>query len=249
MCALAGCGRVAFEPSPDAGTPSDAPPCTEPFGAPQPLPTGGFAVQGPSVSDDERELYMAASIGGPELADLYLSTRASRSDAWSVPVHMVDPPSSIYDDTSPSISADGLDLYFSSTRMGNAFIFHSHRASNDATWDLPTHSGAYGSGDISHDGLSMAVTDFMSPVRFYRRTSSPSLSADGRELYFTSDRSGVRSIWVARRATDSGAYTSVEQVPLGVEAHEPEICADGNHLYMMVRVGGSDLPHVATRCE
>jgi hypothetical protein len=273
ICALAGCGRVAFDPIADASAADDgdAAPCTEPFGSLQPLPTGGLTLYSPSISHDELELYTTASVGG-QLYELHVSTRATRTDLWSDPVRLADPPNSpLYDDQGPSVSSDGLLLSYTTLRSGNAFIFQTQRASRLSPWGPAAHSGAYGAGDLSRDNLTLAVQDFMSPIHFWRRAStaepfvrgedassnvndgstnlSPSLSADGRELYFMSNRDGTMGIWVAGRESDSGPFITVAKVPLGVEATQPEICADGNHLYVIVRTMTGDVPHVASRCD
>ncbi len=56
------------------------------------------------------------SIGGSN--DLWVSTRASTSGAWSTPVNLGPPINSEFDDGGSALSADGTTLYFYSTRPG-----------------------------------------------------------------------------------------------------------------------------------
>ncbi len=56
------------------------------------------------------------SIGGSN--DLWVSTRATTSDAWSTPVNLGPPINSKFDDGGSALSADGTTLYFYSTRLG-----------------------------------------------------------------------------------------------------------------------------------
>jgi hypothetical protein len=56
------------------------------------------------------------SIGGSN--DIWVSTRATTSGAWSTPVNLGRPINSEFDDGGSALSADGTTLYFYSTRPG-----------------------------------------------------------------------------------------------------------------------------------
>jgi len=56
------------------------------------------------------------SIGGSN--DIWVSTRATTSGAWSTPVNLGPPINSEFDDGGSALSADGTTLYFYSTRPG-----------------------------------------------------------------------------------------------------------------------------------
>lgn len=73
----------------------------------------------PNVGSDGRELFFYSTRGGGAgAADLYVSTRAFPLDAWSAPVNLGSTVNSNGAETRPSLSWDGLSLYFGSTRAG-----------------------------------------------------------------------------------------------------------------------------------
>jgi hypothetical protein len=62
--------------------------------------------------------------GGKPSPDIWVSTRASTSDPWSVPVNLGPVINSPFDDGRPALSFDGETLYFAAAqRAGNASIF------------------------------------------------------------------------------------------------------------------------------
>ena len=72
----------------------------------------------PNVGRDGRELFFYSTrAGGVGLADLYVSTRGWVMDEWSAPSNLTTVNSSAAE-TRPSLSWDGLSLYFGSTRSG-----------------------------------------------------------------------------------------------------------------------------------
>lgn len=90
------------------------------FGAAELIPGVNTAVDDgqPNVGSDGRELFFYSTrAGGVGAADLYVSTRAFPLDAWSTPVNLVTV-NSAAGETRPSLSWDGLSLYFGSTRAG-----------------------------------------------------------------------------------------------------------------------------------
>jgi hypothetical protein len=58
--------------------------------------------------------------GGQGLLDIWVSTRETLSDPWSVPIDLGSPVNSEFDDGSPWLSRDGTTLYFFSTRPGGS---------------------------------------------------------------------------------------------------------------------------------
>ena len=57
--------------------------------------------------------------GGQGLIDIWVSTRGTLSDLWSVPIDLGSPVNSEFDDGSPWLSKDGTTLYFFSDRPGS----------------------------------------------------------------------------------------------------------------------------------
>jgi WD40-like Beta Propeller Repeat len=104
----------------------------------------------PALSADGLELYFVSdrpgALGGPGDQDIYLSRRQSINDDWG-PAERVPPPiSSPFFDITPTISRDGLALYFGSNRPGPFSpplpdLWVSHRASVDDPWGEPENLG------------------------------------------------------------------------------------------------------------
>jgi hypothetical protein len=109
---------------------------------------------------------------------------------WSTPVNLGAPVNSPVFDSAATFSPDGLSLYFVSNRAGGhglTDIWVAQRACADCPWEAPVNLSINSEAD---DG-------------------GPSLSTDGRLLFFHSNRPGglASDIWVSRRANpndDSG---------------------------------------------
>jgi hypothetical protein len=73
----------------------------------------------PNVRRDGLELFFFSNRPGTiGVADIYAATRAATSDAWMAPANLGPNVNSVDAETRPSLSYDGLDLYFGSTRPG-----------------------------------------------------------------------------------------------------------------------------------
>lgn len=259
----AACGRVDFAPASDGGDGGSvdaAAPCTEPWGPPVELMLGVGGNIDPSLTADELELLVTTN------GDLYVLTRVSRDAAWSAPMLLATPPNTVYPDTDPSVSGDGLTLYFMSTRMSTAQMQITTRPSRTGAWGLEVQTGYYGRPEVSEDNLELYFQDYMGPIERMTRSSpldsfpapaplntlindgslnvAPSVSGDGLDLYFCSGRAGSNfEIFVAHRSTRAEDFTTVETT--GLFGASPEVSSDGHHLYL------SDLTSlfVASRCE
>ena len=124
--------------------------------------------------------------GGPGLMDIYVST-LQPNGAFGAPV-LVEGLNSASNDQRPNIRVrDGLEFFFESDRpgtLGSTDLYVSTRAGNSAPWSTPENLGAT-VNSVSAEGR-------------------PSLSFDGRDLYFMSTRSGgfgSNDIFVVRRST------------------------------------------------
>lgn len=122
-------------------------------------------------------------------------------------------------DGSPTVSGDETELFFTSERKGNRDLFVSTRPNRDAPWSKPVNLGA--PIDDSTAG------DF-----------SLRLSADGKALYFASNRSGgfgSADMYVATRASRQHPWGPATNLGPGLntEAFEafPTPSADGTILY------------------
>lgn len=267
LTVVAGCGRVSFDTGIDfVGR------CDEPWGTPRLIDTGGIALRAPTVTTDDLEMF-AHDSSFP--TDIFTMTRSSRTAAWSLPRRLPAPPNTESSEASPSISDDGLDLYLMSA-TANAYVYRAHRETRDAPFAAFEGTGSYGDADVAAGQLEIYHQDYMTPIGRSTRASrdeafgnftalgpavndgsgnsGPSISHDRLDLYFHSDRDERRQIYVAHRATTEDEFTEVELVELDVRGDvaallNPEISADGRHLYFEIeRPTGSQL-YVAGRCD
>ncbi len=136
-------------------------------------------VQECDFSHDGLELYYAsARPGGYASWDLWVSKRETPGSPWQEPVNLGPVVNGAGPDIEPSISGDGLELYFALN--DDPYTRVCRRPSKDAPWGSPT-----------------ILTELGEAWR-------PDISADGLSLYFNSSRTGgngASDIWVATRAT------------------------------------------------
>ncbi|MHC4539320.1 MAG: hypothetical protein ACYS74_06010, partial [Planctomycetota bacterium] len=214
----------------------------DPWGEPVNL---GSTVNGPakeafpSISADGLSLFFESTRpGGYGNHDLWVTTRPTVSDPWGPPVNLGPTVNTSYQDATPGISADGLSLFFESTRSGyGSFdLWVTTRTTPDADWSAPVNLGATVNSS-AWDGL-------------------PSISADGRTLFFESKRPGgygSGDIWVTRRATTEDYWGTPVNLGPTVNTSDYEgpgsISADGSTLYFISDrpggYGGADLWQVS----
>jgi len=142
----------------------------------------------PFISADGLSLYFESTRpGGYGGWDIWVATRATRAEEWGTPINLGPPINTSVDDRSGSISADGLTLFFGSTRtgsLGSSDLWVTTRDTTNDPWSEPVNLGPT-VNTSSDDGV-------------------PSISPDGRLLFFMSDRAGgygFYDVWVTRRAT------------------------------------------------
>ena len=183
-----------------------------------------------SISTDGLELFFEGRRpDGYGKGDIYVSTRATTGDPWGEAVILGPPVSGSDWDTTPDISADGLTLYFTSTRSGSWDIWVTTRATKDDPWEEPVNLGPT---------VNSSAEDF-----------APSISGDSLSLYFASNRPGghgLRDIWVTRRATKDEPWGEplnlVSTVNSSREEAMPDISADGLTLFFCDFMGGPHRP-------
>ena len=174
----------------------------------------------PCISSDGLELYYVSDrTGAPDGGGIWMTKRATRNDDWGEPVNIgrFFSSSDVYEN-SPAISSDGLELYISDGGSDQPDLWVISRASVSDPWGQLMNLGPT---------VNSAAND-----------SDPSISSDGRMLFFQSERSGGlgdRDIWVVRRATPDDDWG--EPVNLGPNVNTPGyeigpcISADGCTLY------------------
>jgi len=82
--------------------------------------------------------------GGSGGADLWVTRRDSISDEWNEPENLGAEVNSASHDTDPSISADGLSLYFASKRPGgegDMDLYVTTRPTKNDDWSMPVTLG------------------------------------------------------------------------------------------------------------
>jgi Tol biopolymer transport system component len=185
----------------------------------------------PSISSDDLELYFTSDRTGN--IDLWVSKRATKDDLWEEPVNLGSTVNSSVDDFGPSISSDGLSLYFGSKRsggFGKLDLWVTTRATKDAPWDEPVNLGATVNSsldeampDISADGRVLFFSDFMGPPQ-----------RDGGY--------GGQDLWMTTRISTSDPWQ--EPVNLGPVVNSsafdfsPNISTDGSTFYFTSDRGG-----------
>jgi hypothetical protein len=142
-----------------------------PWSKPEPLgpSVGVYTAYCAEVSADGLSLYLGSSrTDGYGSADIWVSNRDATSDPWPEPVNLGPIVNTAYNDGYPSISSDGLALFFCSDRpggLGSGDIWVTTRPTTDAEWGPP----------INYPSLNQSRDDW-----------GPAISADGSVLYFES---------------------------------------------------------------
>ena len=181
-----------------------------------------FNDGGMSISPDGLSLYFASNRpGGSGSQDIWVSTRASKDDPWDVPESLGAIVNAASFDWRPSISSDGLSLFFDSDRAGGSGgsdIWVARRETPDHDWRAPENLGPVVNSS-SGDG-------------------AVSISADGLALFFISDRPGgygQADIWVTWRSTKDDPWG--KPINLGPTVNTPfregapSISTDRSELY------------------
>ncbi len=128
----------------------------------------------PFISADGLQLYFfdwgVLRPGGYGGIDIWVTTRATTDDEWGVPVNLGPPVNSSAHDKHASISADGLALFFCSTRSGGyggGDLYVTTRLTKEDPWGEPANLGS---------SVNTSGWDEM-----------PVISADSSTLYFATD--------------------------------------------------------------
>jgi Tol biopolymer transport system component len=176
--------------------------------------------EGASLSPDELTIYFASNRQSPGSADgdIYVATRASRDEPFGAAVSLPTVNTGS-DERHPSISPDGLTLFFHSSRGGNYDLYASTRANAAAPFGSPvalpaaintmdietgpitTSTGktlyferTLASGQVEIWTSSLGAAGFGAPAPVSELDSgndaAPTPSGDGLTMYFTSWRAG-----------------------------------------------------------
>jgi Tol biopolymer transport system component len=199
-----------------------------------------FVDRFPDISSDDLDLYFTSDRGGNE--DIWLSSRLNASDPFGTPTDAgilagVNDASAI--DRAPSISSNGLALFFSSDRAGSSGmdIWIATRAATADVFSTPGNVGA---------------------VNSTANEIAPDISSDGLTLFWSSDRtdlggSGSMDIYMATRAAIGdpfGSAVNITAINTAGNEQGASISSDGLSLYFAadggLGIGGFDI-FVSTR--
>jgi hypothetical protein len=203
-----------------------------------PRVNSGYREQAPCISTNGLELYFASNRGYTDITfDIWVTTRETTDDDWGEPVKLGPNVNSSAFDIETSISSDGLSLFFGSNRAGgsgNADLFVTTRETINDPW--------------------VAVVNLGPTVNSSAHDEGPSISADGRTLFFSGwgmapyrpGGVGDSDLWMTRRATtDDDWSTPVNLGPIVNSTSNdcsPNISADGSTLYFTsVRLDKNDV--------
>lgn len=185
---------------------------------------------------DGLELYWGTETdrpGGYGGKDLYMKRRQKLDDDWGPAINLGPTVNSAYDETCPTVSPNGLELYFSGWSSdarpggyGGADLWVTRRATRDDPWGEPVNLGPT---------VNSSAFD-----------ARPFLLGDGLLLFFESNRPGgfgSADLYMMRRATISDPWS--EPMNLGPRVNGPAsdengfLSLDGSTLYFHSnRAGG-----------
>lgn len=188
-----------------------------------------YGESGPCISADGLTLYFASDRpGGQGDFDIWVTTRKTTEAPWEEPVNLGPAVNSWAYDNHPSISADGLCLYFDSRRpnpsgsMGNNDLYVTKRASLADGWGVAANLGPM--------------------VNTRNIEYSPNILRNGLILFFDS-RITDRDLWMTTRksADDDWAQAVSIGPPMNTPYidTDPSMWVDGCILYFVsTRPGG-----------
>jgi len=176
------------------------------------------------ISADGLEVYIDKPVSGGIAStnwDMYVSTRTTTDDPWSVPVSLGSTVNSDYSDAFACLSGNELELYFASSRSGGHGSFDiwvATRQTRSDPWATPENLGPM---------INTTGTD-----------NTPWITRDGLGLYFSSDRPGGyggADIWVTTRVSTNDAWGEPANLgpPVNSEAGDylPSLSSDGLVLF------------------
>ncbi|MCP4257927.1 MAG: hypothetical protein GY774_10425 [Planctomycetes bacterium] len=176
----------------------------------------------PSVSADGLSLFFGSRerAGGAGNDDVWVTTRDTKDDPWGVPVNLGPTVNGSSDECCPSISSDGLSLFFRSNAhggFGRQDLWVTTRATSDDDWGPPVNLGPT---------VNSASNDY-----------EPSISSDGLTLFFHSRRPGGYGdeLYVTMRATISDPWSMPVNLGPTINSSSddgaPSISDDGSTLF------------------
>jgi len=183
----------------------------------------------PCISTDGLMLFFNSyRPGGYGESDLWVATRKTTDEPWSEALNIGPIVNSSAREEAPSISADGLSLYFSSDRPGSSGgedLWVATRETMDDNWGEPVNLGTIVNSSASEHAPSISSDDLS--LLFAERYQGP----------FRPGGSGGGDMWVTRRpnsGADWGTPTNLGPIVNSSSVDEaPSISANGLALFFM----------------
>jgi Tol biopolymer transport system component len=265
LVVLAGCGRIAFDPrsaSTNDGSSDATATCTSfgPWSPPSALALNTvFMEVGPTPSPDGLELvFHSDRPGGAGQFDLYVVTRASRTDAWGN-VTSLTVANSNSNDENATFAPDGLTMWFTSDRSGIYRIYRTTRSAVGAAWTAPaivselttqltgpmlTKQGTelfMSEGPANNFYLVRSTYDgstFSTPAVIAELATTPTrgfsgVSPDGLTLAYEGQRTAYE-VWYETRSSIGGTFGAevrFSDMNDGNANEDPEWAYDGTELF------------------
>ena len=214
------------------------------FGDPMMVPNvdSEFYDGGVQISRNGLELYMCSKRDGGH-SKIFVSKRTTVKEAWSTPTPLDAPVNPAVSQDFPSLSADGLELYYADGELGvkdpdgygNSDIWVLTRTSVTAPWSTPENLGSI--------------------INTRNVENTPCISADGLELYFTSnvpDHPRNSEILMTTRVSKDDPWGEPVALNTRVNSNQyeytPFISTDGLTLFFSRGVAKSHV-HVSRRAS
>jgi hypothetical protein len=201
-----------------------------------PLVNSASGDGGAFISGDGLELYFDSGRGGGYgSSDIWVTKRTTRDSPWGPPTNLGPAVNTSYLDGVPSVTSDGLELYFMSMRPGG-----------NGGWDLYVSKRA-----TIQDPWGPAV-NLDPPVNSPANEGGPCIWPDGLLLLFQDYGSlrpggyGNGDLWMARRASRSAPWAPAVNLGPTINTSGLETLArpapDGSALFFY-RLSGSTWTH------
>ncbi len=193
---------------------------------PLPPPLNSVDDEGAAfVTADGQTMYLSLCRRPDGMGDCDIYVSHLVGDLWTKPQPLGHPLNSTAWDANPTVTADGLTMYFSSRRMGSIEgsedIYVSYK-STDGSWTVPHNLGE--------------------PVNTRFNERSPFISADGKTLYFSSNGHpgfGNHDLFMTRKL-DDGTWS----VPVNLGR---PINAYGDDVFLTIPASGDKIIYSSQR--
>ncbi|HEY3806709.1 MAG TPA: hypothetical protein VGL61_29100 [Kofleriaceae bacterium] len=175
----------------------------------------------PSYTDDDLTIVFASDrAGGTGGLDLYMGTRATTSDSFSV--RALTELNSTANDQSPEISSDGLTIYFSTTRSGtNALIYKATRATTTVPFGTPAEDNGLSKSMAGQTQDNIQIGVGSSTIAIVVQVRNGTNHAEGY------DRTSATASWVDEEDLD----TQPKGTDLPSDVGGPSLLPDGSVIY------------------